>query len=82
MYLEIEAAVARRDRQAIEQGTHALKGAMLNIGAESAAEVAGQLELRSQVGSFEQLSESLTCLKNEMDRLVYALSSHQVSKQQ
>ncbi len=82
MFLEIEAAVARRDRQAIERGTHALKGAMLNIGAESAAGVADLLEQGSREESFEQLNDSLVCLKSEMDRLVNALSSHQVSKQQ
>ena len=76
MLAEVEVAVARCDRQAIEQASHSLKGAMLNIGAGPAARAAARLEIASRRPDFVQIRDLFTDLKQENAVLVTALQSH------
>jgi two-component system sensor histidine kinase/response regulator len=71
---EIEAAVARQDRQTVERAAHALKGAMQSISAVPAAQAASNLEEIARMGTSEDPDKSLSILKTEFERLVFTLS--------
>jgi two-component system, sensor histidine kinase and response regulator len=71
---EIEAGLARHDGQTVERAGHALKGAMQNMGAVSAARAASDLEEIGRRGDLTSAGQSLASLKQEFDRLVVALS--------
>ncbi len=76
IFAQIEAAVARGDRQAIERAAHALQGAMLNVAAGPAALAASRLEKASSGQDFDQIAESQANLNYELDRLLLILAAH------
>jgi signal transduction histidine kinase/DNA-binding response OmpR family regulator len=71
---EIEAAIARRDSATVERAAHALKGAMQNISAAPAAQVAAGLEQIGRCDDLRGAEEALASLKQEFERLVQAIS--------
>jgi signal transduction histidine kinase/DNA-binding response OmpR family regulator len=66
---DIECGIERRDSQAVQHSAHALKGAMLSIGATQAAHVALQLETMPTTCEILQAEELLNKLLREFDRL-------------
>ena len=71
MLAETEKAVASADADLIKRAAHTLKGALLNIAAEPAADVARKLE---QLGSREHLDETQGVLE-DLRRCLDALQS-------
>ena len=70
---EIDAAVARGDRDAIVRSSHSLHGAMLSVAAVPAAQAASRLEHASQESDLEEIATLLADLKQESTRLLAAL---------
>ncbi|MEX0979426.1 MAG: Hpt domain-containing protein, partial [Pirellulales bacterium] len=75
---EIEAGIARRDSGTVERASHALKGAMQNMGALPAARAAAGLEEIGRMDDLGRAKESLTTLKQEFERLVTAISQQSI----
>jgi two-component system sensor histidine kinase/response regulator len=73
---EIEDAAARNDFHGVARASHALKGAMLNVGAGPAARAAGCLEDHARSMSTEEIQDSVESLKSEMDVVLTALSAY------
>jgi len=71
----VESAVADGDAHRVERSAHSLKGALLNIAAESVAERALRLEQAGRSGELELCSPLLDDLKQEFDLLLQALRS-------
>ena len=71
---EIEAGLMRGDSPTIERAAHALKGAMQNIGATSAARAAAKMEETGRMDDLESATRALAELKQEFDVLVSVLS--------
>ena len=73
---EVTAAISGADADAVRRAAHSMKGALLNISANAAAEEAKALE---QLGADARLDESssvLRRLQTEVDRLQQALADH------
>jgi CheY-like chemotaxis protein len=70
---EIDAALARGDVSTVERLAHALKGALQNIGAASAARAAAIVEECGRAGDADAIIEALAHLKTELARLLRAL---------
>ena len=69
----VDSAVADGDAHRVERSAHALKGALLNIAAESVAERALRLEQVGRSGELELCSQLLDELKQDYDLLLQAL---------
>jgi HPt (histidine-containing phosphotransfer) domain-containing protein len=74
MMSEIRAAVSGEDAPALERSAHSMKGALLNITADSPAEVASQLEQRGSAGRLSDTAELLARLETEIDQLTSILT--------
>ena len=69
MLASIRAAVADADVHRVERAAHSMKGALLNISAEAAAERALRLEQFGGAGELELCPEMLAELEEQVDRL-------------
>jgi HPt (histidine-containing phosphotransfer) domain-containing protein len=69
MLATVRSAVGDGDAHRVERAAHSLKGALLNISAEAAAEQALRLEQVGRAGELELCSEMLSDLEEEVDRL-------------
>ena len=74
MLREIQENISRLDGKALENGAHALKGAVGNFGAKVAFDVALRLELMGENGDMNQAQESFTELEGEISRLTRELA--------
>lgn len=70
---ELEAAVGKRDSDAIERTTHALKGALQNMCAARATEAAAILENACEEEDLEQTLKSFARFREELKRFQSAL---------
>ena len=75
MMAAVQSAVDAGDANRIERSAHSLKGALLNISAEAAAERALQLEQVGCAGELELASSLLDDLQEEIQRLEPELRS-------
>jgi CheY-like chemotaxis protein/HPt (histidine-containing phosphotransfer) domain-containing protein len=66
---EAELAVSERDGQKIARAAHTLKGVLKNICAPASAEAALQLEIAGKSSDGVAIDQSLSHLKNELERL-------------
>ena len=78
----IQNGVARCDCRAIMEAAHALKGALAQIGAESAFKIAGDMETSGRAGNLTESKRMLNHLEIEMDRLRVALDAIPLHKVQ
>jgi len=62
-------AFDRQDAPGVERAAHSLKGALLNLSADPAADLARSLEERGRAASFEGAEEGLSKLEDEFRRL-------------
>ncbi|HHS12334.1 MAG TPA: PAS domain S-box protein [bacterium] len=65
----LKEAVQNRDAEGLEKSAHSLKGAMANLGAESARRLAAELERKGRSGDLSNAVETLSSLKDEISRL-------------
>jgi signal transduction histidine kinase/CheY-like chemotaxis protein/HPt (histidine-containing phosphotransfer) domain-containing protein len=72
---EIEQGVGKRDAEAIHRAAHALKGALQNLSAEASAQAARKLEMMGRMDDLEGAEHSLAELKDELERLQWALNN-------
>jgi HPt (histidine-containing phosphotransfer) domain-containing protein len=75
MMSDVRAAVSGQDAPAIERSAHSMKGALLNITADSAAELASQLEQLGSAGRVDGTADLMAQLEVEIDRLIRILKS-------
>ncbi len=73
---EIDAGIARGDATTVERATHAIKGAMQNLGAVRAARAAAILETQGRAGELTLAEQSFAQLRDEYNRMVEALSDY------
>jgi CheY-like chemotaxis protein len=67
---EMRGAIALGDGQALQQVAHALKGALGNLSAPLAWEIAGELESMGRAGNIAQADVELQKLEAEMNRVI------------
>ena len=70
---ELDQALATRDGARLGGVAHSLKGALLNLAAAPAAELARQLEEVGRRGDFDAAAATLVRFRNELGRLERAL---------
>jgi HPt (histidine-containing phosphotransfer) domain-containing protein len=70
---ELRQAVARQDGRLLRRMAHTIKGALGQLGAQSAAAAALRLETMGQEGVFAGADEACARLENELQRLQPAL---------
>ncbi len=75
---EIGAGIVHRDSQTVERAAHALKGAMQNMGATTAAQAAAKLEYVGRTGELAEADALLSGLKHEYHILASALSEQKI----
>jgi CheY-like chemotaxis protein len=69
----VEIAFENRDMKKLRYAAHSLKGASLNIGANSLGEICKTIEDLAESGSFDALGPSLKALKTELKTAAAAL---------
>jgi HPt (histidine-containing phosphotransfer) domain-containing protein len=69
MLANIRAAVTEADGHRVERAAHSMKGALLNISAEAAADRALRLEQVGSAGELELCPEMLAELEEQLERL-------------
>jgi len=74
MLVAIGTALSEGDADRVQRTTHALRGALLNISAEAAAEIAHRLEVSTREGEFGAATRLLSELDAELGRLSYVFS--------
>jgi HPt (histidine-containing phosphotransfer) domain-containing protein len=74
MLVAIGTALSEGDVDRVQRTTHALRGALLNISADGAAEIAHRLELSSQESELGAATRLLAELDAELGRLSHVLS--------
>ncbi len=74
MLAELRQAVSGADPQRIERSAHALKGALLNMSAVPAAELAQQLESMGNRGELQPAAPLLADLERRLERLAEQLA--------
>jgi HPt (histidine-containing phosphotransfer) domain-containing protein len=74
MLVAIGTALSEGDVDRVQRTTHALRGALLNISADGAAEIAHRLELSSQERELGAATRLLAELDAELGRLSHVLS--------
>ena len=65
----ITQARAKQDAESLGQAAHALKGALMAIGATPAHQAAAKLEAAARTGDDSNADALITALKTEMSRL-------------
>ena len=78
MLESVRQAVGRADPVDVERSAHSLKGALLNMAAESAAQIALRLEKMGRARQLQDTTEVLADLEKEMGRLQADLDTYQV----
>ncbi len=73
MMSEIRTAVSGEDAPALERSAHFMKGALLNISADSPAELVSRLEQLGSAGTLDGVTELLARLESEIDQLTRML---------
>jgi two-component system sensor histidine kinase/response regulator len=68
-----EAAIAAEDAANLQRTGHALKGALSNLSANTAAELAGSLEIMGGDGDFKQATATLNELAQELTLVLETL---------
>jgi len=68
-------AVGSADAEGVERAAHALKGALLNISADSASLVALELERMGRESDLSGSGDTLAQLESEIDRLEQELGA-------
>ena len=71
---KIREAIATRDAKTLERAAHALKGSAAHLLAAGVAEAASQLEIMGRAGTFDDASESLQALEEQLAKLHRALA--------
>jgi two-component system, sensor histidine kinase and response regulator len=71
---EVAAGVQHGDARAVQLSAHALKGAMQSLGATAGARAALRLETIGITGDLTHADESVASLKEEFERLTFALA--------
>jgi HPt (histidine-containing phosphotransfer) domain-containing protein len=71
---EVAAGVQHGDARAVQLSAHALKGAMQSLGATAGARAALRLETIGITGDMTHADESVASLKEEFERLTFALA--------
>jgi HPt (histidine-containing phosphotransfer) domain-containing protein len=73
MISAVDAAVADGDAHRVERAAHSVKGALLNISADSVAERALRLEQAGRSGELELCSQLYEEMRQEYDLLIQIL---------
>jgi HPt (histidine-containing phosphotransfer) domain-containing protein len=73
MMSELRAAVSGMDAPALERSAHSMKGALLNISADSPAELTRQLEQLGSAGQLDGVTGILVRLESEIEQLTRIL---------
>jgi len=76
LWARLEEAVANRDRQALRQAAHKLKGAVGPFSRKGAYQIGYQLETNAAVADWPELERLIAQMKAEFDRLIPALTAH------
>jgi HPt (histidine-containing phosphotransfer) domain-containing protein len=66
-------AVADGDAEAIEKAAHAIKGAVAQVFAESARQLAGEIEARARAGSIDGIEVDAEQLGRQLDLVKVAI---------
>jgi len=59
----------------VKRLAHTLKGSVMNLGADKAADAAHALELPAATADHEKINQSFCVLESEIDRLLPAISN-------
>lgn len=68
-------ALASADAEGVERAAHCLKGALANLAANSARELAARIEDQGRSCQLEHLDSSLVELEQELNRVTAALDA-------
>ena len=71
---EIESGVKQRNAASVRSAAHTLKGALQNLSADTAADVALRLEQLGRCGDLHDANSSLSALKHELERIQLELT--------
>jgi PAS domain S-box-containing protein len=71
----LEDAAARNDRVSLQRTAHALKGASLNVGATTMAEVSRRIETMEEAGGLADIAPLLAQLESEFQRVKAEIES-------
>jgi CheY-like chemotaxis protein/HPt (histidine-containing phosphotransfer) domain-containing protein len=71
---EIESGVKQQNAATVRSAAHTLKGALQNLSADTAANVALQLEQLGRRGDLHDAASSLSALKHELERIQLELA--------
>ena len=71
----IDRALQRRDREALRQAAHRLKGAIATVGASAARQAAAELEHTARSHSFDEAGRASAALRRELERLEEAFAA-------
>ena len=71
---EIESGVKQQNAATVRSAAHTLKGALQNLSADTAANVALQLEQLGRRGDLHDANSSLSALKHELERIQLELA--------
>jgi len=80
--LDLRAAVAAADSQAIARAAHGLKGSYGNIGSQEAAGLCLQLEQAAQSGSVVEAESRVGWLEEDFPRLAWLLQAQKTARTQ
>lgn len=69
LFGELRAGLMSRNAASIAKGAHSLKGASLNVGANSLAKFAAELEMSAKAGTVEPIDLTLEQLRSEEQAL-------------
>ena len=65
----LQNAISGADAEGVNRTAHQLKGALANVGACAAADVAGRLERLGRNGTLQGAGDAMTSLESELARL-------------
>ena len=68
-------SLARRDAKTLTRVSHALKGCLANLAAQSSAHAAQHLELLAEKENFNDAATTLTALETEIGKLWRAVAA-------
>jgi len=72
---KIEDSIKKNDSEALRKSAHTLKGAVSNFSAQRAYDAAYELEIAGRDKKFENATDKLASLKNEIDEVINAMKS-------
>jgi HPt (histidine-containing phosphotransfer) domain-containing protein len=68
-------AIAKGDAEALQRVGHALRGALANLAAPTAATIAGELESKGNAGDVSSAEATLSTFENELTRVIASLEA-------